>query len=201
MSSLTAPPAKTSYVVTCTHLGLMPLRKGSLFIFVRGMSALTWRFWNLTRLRPRLWRSPLATMVSVDNAPILIGGFPNHRLGDTATMAAGHVISHRIVSQVHRALVDAPIITGASGGPVVNGHGRVVGVAVTGADSMAKRYATEMHGVIPIQEINNLTFRTEVAPLPDFVERLISEASTGEGSTPTPSTSVDPADPATKPLN
>jgi S1-C subfamily serine protease len=124
-----------------------------------------------------------------DHAAILIGGFPNFRLGDTATLAQGRVVSHRMISMVRRALVDAPIVTGASGGPVVDGQGRVVGVAVTGAPSMAQRYATEMHGVIPIQEIDSLTFSSEVDPFADFVEHLPSEATTEEGSKPTPPTS------------
>lgn len=88
-----------------------------------------------------------------DHAKILVGGFPNYQYGDTGNVVPGVVVGHRNLNSVRRALVSAPIVAGASGGPVTDMNGIVVGVAVTGADSMEKVLDTEKHGVIPIREL------------------------------------------------
>lgn len=91
-----------------------------------------------------------------DHTSIYVCGFPNFRPGDTGSVMPGHVVGHRIISTFRRAQVSASIVTGASGGPVVNNDGVVVGVAVTGAGSMEEAPQTENHGVIPIQELEHV---------------------------------------------
>ena len=48
------------------------------------------------------------------------------------------------------------IIRGNSGGPALNIHNRVIGIAVTGADRRETASETEDHGVIPIEAIKHL---------------------------------------------
>ena len=91
-----------------------------------------------------------------DQAEVMVGGFPNYCLGDEGHVVPGQVIGHRMVSAIKRAQVNASIVTGASGGPVVDTDGAVVGVAVTGADLYRKSPRTEDHGVIPIQALEHV---------------------------------------------
>lgn len=81
---------------------------------------------------------------------IKLAGFPNYRIGDGARFAKGAVVSFRIQSTIERFNIDADIVRGNSGGPVLNKDYDVIGVAVTGADSFAEANKTEDHGVIPI---------------------------------------------------
>lgn len=87
---------------------------------------------------------------------ITVAGFPNYRLGDSGVVNPGLVIGTRTVSAIRRALINAPIVAGNSGGPVLNSQNRVVGVAVTGADRIENAHDTEHHGVIPIDTLNHL---------------------------------------------
>jgi S1-C subfamily serine protease len=84
---------------------------------------------------------------------VVVAGFPNYRLGDSGNVAVGSVTGFRMVSGIRRILVDTPIVGGNSGGPVLDAHGRVVGVAVTGADRMEDAGETEYHGVVPIDTV------------------------------------------------
>ncbi len=81
---------------------------------------------------------------------ILLVGFPNYRKGDTGIIAPGLVTGFRTISGTRRMLVNTPIIAGNSGGPVLDEIGKIIGVAVTGADRMEDAGETEHHGVIPI---------------------------------------------------
>ncbi|MCT7973408.1 S1 family peptidase [Laspinema olomoucense] len=82
-------------------------------------------------------------------------GYPNYRYGDTGTIVPGIVSGFRTVSTITRILTNAPIIAGNSGGPVLNSQGRVIGVAVTGAERMTEAQETEDHGVIPIDALQS----------------------------------------------
>ncbi|MDB5049131.1 MAG: serine protease [Fibrobacteres bacterium] len=83
-------------------------------------------------------------------------GFPNYRYGDTGVFSPGLVVGFRPVSGIRRILVNTPLISGNSGGPVVDRFGKVIGVVVTGADRMENANGTENHGVIPIEALKLL---------------------------------------------
>jgi len=83
-------------------------------------------------------------------------GFPNYRYGDSGVFSPGLVIGFRTVSGIRRILVNTPLISGNSGGPVVDRSGKVIGVVATGADRMEEAPGTENHGVIPIEALKYL---------------------------------------------
>lgn len=89
-------------------------------------------------------------------AEIRVAGFPNYRKYDTPSIFEGRIINYRKFHGIDRILVDAKIVTGNSGGPVLNKQNKVIGVAVTGADSIENNYETENVGVIPISAIRHL---------------------------------------------
>ena len=87
---------------------------------------------------------------------IAVFGYPNYRVGDTGTITPGTVAGFRPVSGIRRILTNAPIIAGASGAPVLDSSGLVIGVAATGADRMENAFETEHHSIIPIDALNYL---------------------------------------------
>lgn len=87
---------------------------------------------------------------------VAVAGFPNYRLGDSGSIVPGRVVGFRPVSAIRRALLSCPIVFGMSGGPVLDGDNKVVGVAVTGAPTMEESTKTENHGVIPITALQYL---------------------------------------------
>ncbi len=90
---------------------------------------------------------------------LTVWGFPNFRLGDTVQVHPGRVAGFRQVSGIRRILVSAPIVRGASGGPVLNRRNEVIGVAVTGAETMETAHETEDHGVLPINALEHVPLR------------------------------------------
>lgn len=88
--------------------------------------------------------------------PIVLAGFPNYRLGDSGVVKTGKICGTRNKSGIKRFMVDASIICGNSGGPILDGEMKVIGVAVTGSDKMETADETEDHGVIPINAIQLL---------------------------------------------
>lgn len=97
---------------------------------------------------------------SADNLSVMdhaaVAGFPNYNRGDGGVFSPGLVIGFRMRSGIRRFLINAAIVRGNSGGPVLDMDNRVIGVAVTGADQMEKAQATENHGVIPIDALKYL---------------------------------------------
>lgn len=87
---------------------------------------------------------------------LLVAGHPNHRLGDTPIVVPGLLVGFRPVSGIRRLMTNAAIVAGGSGGPVLDGSGKVVGVAVTGSKSFATAGETEDHGVVPIDALGLL---------------------------------------------
>lgn len=87
---------------------------------------------------------------------VTLFGFPNYRIGDSGYVAVTFVAGDRAQSGVRRLLVNAGIIRGMSGCPVLDGSGRVIGVAVTGADRMDRLRETEDQSVTPIDALDLL---------------------------------------------
>lgn len=85
--------------------------------------------------------------------PITLSGFPNYRFGDKPYVTGGRVAATRIISLHRWLLINTPIIAGNSGGAVLDGNGKVVGIAATGTDRMEESSRTEDHGVIPISAL------------------------------------------------
>jgi hypothetical protein len=89
-------------------------------------------------------------------AHLMVAGHPNYRRGDSPITTPGLVIGFRPVSGVRRILTNAPIVAGTSGGPVVDGSGRVIGVAVTGAERFSSAHTTEDHSIVPVEALDLL---------------------------------------------
>jgi len=87
---------------------------------------------------------------------ITVAGLPNYRLGDSARIERGEIVGFRPWRAMQKILVSTSIVRGNSGGPVLNIHNNVIGVAVTGSDSMETASQTEDHGVIPISALKML---------------------------------------------
>jgi len=81
---------------------------------------------------------------------ILAAGFPNYNYGDSGVTTEGKVIGIRTIGGIQHLLVSNPLVTGNSGGPVLNREGKVIGVVVTGSDSLRSAPSTEKHGLVPI---------------------------------------------------
>jgi hypothetical protein len=88
---------------------------------------------------------------------LLVAGHPNYRLGDSPFVSPGLLIGWRMKSGIRRLMTNAPIVTGTSGGPVLDREGLVVGIAVTGAERFSQAGQTEDHGIIPIDALDLLT--------------------------------------------
>ena len=87
---------------------------------------------------------------------VAVGGFPSYRLGNSPYYAKGHVTSIIAVSGIQRFGVTMAIVEGNSGGPVVDRSNRVVGVAVSGADSFHEAPYRE-NSAIPIDALKHLS--------------------------------------------
>ena len=98
-----------------------------------------------------LHQGDLTTLTQMDH--LLVLGHPNYRIGDSPVVTPGLVVGFRQHSGIRRLLTNASIVAGCSGGPVVDRHGRVVGVAVTGADAFDEVRSTEDISVIPIDAL------------------------------------------------
>ena len=96
-----------------------------------------------------------ATLKLMDH--LLVAGHPNYRLGDTPVVVPGLVVGFRPVSSIRRVLTNAAVVAGCSGGPVLDGSGVVIGVAVTGSKTFGEADKTEDHGIIPIDALGLLT--------------------------------------------
>jgi hypothetical protein len=86
---------------------------------------------------------------------VTLVGFPNYRIGATEVQVPGFIIGFRPLRGIRRFLIDAPIVFGNSGGPVLDSEKRVIGVAATGTDDWKNRTDVE-YGVIPIDALHRL---------------------------------------------
>lgn len=90
--------------------------------------------------------------------PVTVLGFPNHNIGDTGFVSAGHVTGFRRdpSSEETLMLINSMIITGNSGGPVLDSTGKVIGLAVRGAKNQKQAQETEFHAVMPVSVVQHL---------------------------------------------
>lgn len=84
---------------------------------------------------------------------IIAAGFPNYRRGDEGIVSPGIITGFRQYLGFRHLLINAPLISGMSGGPILNKNNKVIGIAVTGADKMENAHSTEKHCVIPIDAL------------------------------------------------
>jgi S1-C subfamily serine protease len=105
-------------------------------------------------LGPGLSRGSADGLRQPDHVALL--GYPNHNVGDSCRFAPGQVVSFRALRGLRWLLLNTPIIAGNSGGPVIDGRSRVVGVAAAGVDCDDEAERTEKHGVIPIDALEVL---------------------------------------------
>ncbi len=73
---------------------------------------------------------------------VCVVGFPNHHIYDTVAFRHGQVVQKRTYlgnkDFVDHLIVDADIVKGNSGGPILDAASRVIGVAVKGLDIPGK---------------------------------------------------------------
>jgi len=86
------------------------------------------------------------------HADVTIAGFPNYYLGHAPYIAPGKVVSSRKIHGIEMITINAPIVHGNSGGPVLDADGKVVGVASSGGDIER----TDFFGYIPINNLQHL---------------------------------------------
>lgn len=87
---------------------------------------------------------------------VYLCGFPKFDLWDGEIRALAQIIGIRRHFGFDRYLLNHPIVTGNSGGPVIDMNGKVVGVAATGTNDMSKANPDEQFGVIPIGYLSRL---------------------------------------------
>ena len=83
-------------------------------------------------------------------------GFPNYADGATIQIFEGKVNGTKEWFGFKRLYVDASIICGNSGGPVLNKNNEVIGIAATGKDKHEDSSQQVEFGVIPIDSINKI---------------------------------------------
>jgi RNA-directed DNA polymerase len=85
--------------------------------------------------------------------PIRVLGFPLYRAGNSVSIHEGKISATAAWHGVPHLIVDAGIVKGMSGGPVINSLNEVVGIAVKG-QGIPKRFADddELSRFVPIDE-------------------------------------------------
>lgn len=85
---------------------------------------------------------------------ITVAGFPNYSFGDSPYISDGKLTLNRVAQK--RYMVSATIVTGNSGGPVLDSDNKVIGIASMGVNEFSDSSTTEKHGIIPLQIIDYL---------------------------------------------
>ena len=82
---------------------------------------------------------------------VTVLGFPQYSPGETPYINTGKIIQSKKLYGENLWLLDIPVIHGNSGGPVLNEHYEVIGIAAIG--SPKHDHSTKLHGFIPISTL------------------------------------------------
>lgn len=84
-------------------------------------------------------------------------GFPRYNLGDGVQIAKGDITQERVYSGVRHFVIGPTIVKGNSGGPILDGLNRVVGIAVKGVDTPGRfTDRDELSSFVPVSELVHL---------------------------------------------
>ncbi len=89
-------------------------------------------------------------------AEITLAGWPDFGPGDDITLRPGVVVGFKTVSTIQRIRLNLPVIYGNSGGPAFDSQGRLVGVAVTGAGTLAEAEKAKDNSLVPIGALTHI---------------------------------------------
>lgn len=87
---------------------------------------------------------------------VALAGFPSFAPGKSLSFKDGKVTGFQVKSTIQRYQLSMGIVAGASGRPIITSDGKVVGIAVTGADADENVDNTVAHGAIPISALDHL---------------------------------------------
>jgi RNA-directed DNA polymerase len=102
-------------------------------------------------------RIPVTLKLS-DDSDLMVGtivtllGFPNYHVGDSVSIRRGAVTQSRNYISVPHYVIDAQIVLGNSGGPVLNQKNQVVGIAVKGLSTpgIFNQFKDQLSSFIPV---------------------------------------------------
>jgi RNA-directed DNA polymerase len=87
---------------------------------------------------------------------VTVFGYPQYRLGDIPNMVDGKITTKR-TDGTFRFIFDKVLLSGNSGGPVLDDNNKVIGVATTGAPNSDKAKGIVDYGIVPISFIKDLS--------------------------------------------
>jgi S1-C subfamily serine protease len=119
---------------------------------------------DFTQLPPQAFQSTLRR-----GDAIKLFGYPQHAPGKDLSEKEGKIQSFTMKSGIRRFNISAAVVTGNSGGPVINRYRRVAGIAVTGTDDPSGGLAVEEHGVIPIGALQHVIHQLDSPPPPTSI--------------------------------
>jgi RNA-directed DNA polymerase len=113
---------------------------------------------------------PVYAFKASKRKPVLTGdmvkltGFPHYAPGATLWEDIGQVVGHRHAMGYPRIMINVAIITGVSGGPVLDNRNHVIGVAATGGEDVHEAKVRNLNSVIPIVTVQKLWSKFVSAP-------------------------------------
>ena len=84
---------------------------------------------------------------------LVLLGFPNYSKGDTPNIQNVTISSQRVHFDFYYYTIDKYIVTGSSGGPVINSLNEVIGIATNGANSIQDATETDANMFYPFNKL------------------------------------------------